>query len=79
MGMNYESELRACGCALGRDQFFELIQDIRVQLYPSWTEDELACNPRDAIRFCDEVRRRANAQVPDNVTMHAMFAARKHG
>ena len=77
MGMNFAKELEGCGCALNRDEFSELVQDLQANLYPSWSVDELACNPREAIRYCDEVRRRARAQIRDNVIMHALMNARK--
>ena len=79
MGMNFAKELKASGCTLGREEFYELVQDVRVAMCPSWTVDELACNPQDAIRVCNEVRRRTHAPVPDNVVMHALMNARKRG
>jgi hypothetical protein len=77
MGMNFAAELEACGCVLSREELYELVQDVRVAMCPSWTVDELACNPQFAIRVCDEVRRRSQAEVPDNVIMHALMNARK--
>jgi hypothetical protein len=77
--MKFTSELESCGCALDREEFYELVQDVRTALCPSWTVDELAGNPQDAIRVCNEVRRRAEAPVPDNVVMHALMNARKRG
>jgi hypothetical protein len=79
MGLNFATELEACGCELGRDQFDDLVQEVWADLYPSWTVDELACNPLDAHCLCDEVRRRVEAEIPDNVIMHALMNARKRG
>jgi len=77
MALNFENELRDCGCALSREQFFELVEETRFNMFPAWSQDELACHPSQAVRYCETVRQRAGAPVPEHVTMHAMFAARK--
>src|SRR4051794_31450498 len=46
-----EAALRAAGYPSSRTQFYTLLDDVRQAFYPGWSEDELACHPRDAIQF----------------------------
>jgi hypothetical protein len=75
--MNLEAELRSVGCSLSRAQFSDLVDQLRTSLYPDWSPDELACHPHDAQQFCESVRQRASAPVPDHVIMKAMLNLRK--
>lgn len=72
-----DAELRAAGCRLPRDEFYDLVEDARVALFPDWTQDELACHPHDALQFCEIVRIRAEAPVPDSLIMRMMLNRRK--
>ncbi len=72
-----DTALKAIGLRLTRRQFHDLVNEVRRSLYPEWTEDELACHPHDALQFCEVVRLRAEAPLPDNVIMRALFSARK--
>jgi hypothetical protein len=75
--LNLDAELRAVGCLLNREQFYEEIDRTRKAIYPEWTQDELACHPQEALRFCEIVRSKVQAPVPDHLIMKAMFNARK--
>ncbi|SRR5579883_75542 len=75
--LNLDAELRAAGCLLNREQFYEEIERTRKASYPEWTQDELACHPQEALRFCETVRSKVQAPVPDHLIMKAMFNARK--
>ena len=77
MALNIAKELEACGCTLSRVDFFDLVQEVRAAFCPSWTEDELACHPTEAHQYCESVRVRASAPIPDHVIMHALMNARK--
>jgi hypothetical protein len=75
--LNYDAELRAAGCSLNREQFYEVVERTREAIYPEWTPDELACHPHEALRFCDIVRSKVQAPVPDHLVMKAMLNYRK--
>ncbi|HTU93181.1 MAG TPA: hypothetical protein VMF69_24085 [Gemmataceae bacterium] len=75
--LNFDAELRAVGCPLNREQFYEAVEHIRKAIYPEWTQDELAYHPHDALRFCEIVRSNVQAPVPDHLVMKAMLNYRK--
>jgi hypothetical protein len=75
--LNYDAELRAAGCSLNREQFYEVVERTRESIYPEWTPDELACHPHEALRFCEIVRSKVKAPVPDHLIMKAMLNYRK--
>ncbi len=58
------------------DRFVSLL----ASMYPAFTLDNLLVRPREALRFCDEVRRRENAyDLPDDVILQPLMNRRKHG
>jgi hypothetical protein len=77
MALNIMAELTAAGSTLSRDDFYDLVMEQRALSFPNWTEDELACHPGDALRFCETVRQKVAAPVQDHVIMHALMNARK--
>jgi hypothetical protein len=76
--INFQDELRAVGYDLPRDEFYDLVDGLRRVLYPEWTQDELVCHPREAVQFCDAVRGKAKAPVPDHLILKALMNRRKH-
>ncbi len=76
--VDWDSDLRAAGYTLGREQFYEKVEEIRMALFSNWTADELACHPHEALQFC-EVVRRVVAPVPDHLVMKALLNRRKGG
>ena len=77
MALNFADELERCGCTLSREDFYDLVQEVKAGFCPSWTEDELACHPVEAQQYCEAVRVRASAPIPYQVIMHALINARK--
>ena len=77
MAINFERELTASGSALDRDQFYDLVADIKGAFCPSWTVDELLCHPTEGDQFCQAVRARAGGNIPEDVIMHALLNVRK--
>jgi hypothetical protein len=77
MAINFERELTTAGSMLNRNQFYDLVSEIFGAFSPSWTPDELACHPAEALQFCQAVRVRAGGEVPDHIIMHALMNARK--
>lgn len=75
--LNFDAELHAAGCPLNREQFYEAVERIRRAIYPEWTQDELACHPHEALRFCEIVRSKIQGPVPDHLVMKAMLNYRK--
>jgi hypothetical protein len=46
--------------------------------YRSWTIDELLLHPREAVRFCDDVRRKyAYWDLPDDIILRVIMTRRK--
>jgi hypothetical protein len=74
---NIDAELRAVNCSLSRDEFSDLVEGVRKVLYPDWSRDELACHPHDALQFCDVVRSKSGAPVPDHLIMQVLLNRRK--
>ena len=48
-------------------------------MYPEWTVDELACHPTEAHDYCEQVRLKASAKIPDHVILRTLMNARKRG
>ncbi|MBL8796870.1 MAG: hypothetical protein JNM56_23415 [Planctomycetia bacterium] len=74
-----DAQLRELGCALDRHQFYDLLNTTRKAFFPGWTVDELACHPHEAQEFCEIVRKRIGAPVPDHIVMRGLFNSRKSG
>ncbi len=51
--VRYEAALKAAGCSLTQREFKKLIDEVRRSEWPEWSQDELACHPRSALRFWD--------------------------
>jgi len=70
---------RDYGVDLDRDAFTDQMCEDFSQQYSSWSFDELLLHPREALRFCDEVRHQhAYYDVPDDIILRAILNRRKH-
>jgi len=67
------------GVALDKDDFIDqMCEDFNDAFRGTLTIDELLLHPRDAMRFCDDVRRnRAYYDVPDDIILRAILLRRK--
>ena len=67
------------GVDLPRDQLVdELVGDFAETYRDAWTIDELCLHPREAMRFCDDVRRRhAYYDLPDDIILRSIMNRRK--
>ena len=75
-----EDELKACGCTLDAEEFRELISDTFNDMYRAWTDENLLCWPREALRFCGMVRHRARASdMTDFLICSTLLNIRKRG
>lgn len=77
--VDWEAQLGAAGYTSGRDSFYDTVEELRATLFRSWTADELACHPHEALQFCEVVRRRVVAPVPDHLIMKALMNRRRQG
>ncbi len=68
------------GVLLDRDQFDDLLVDeFHGHYRGDWSIDELLLHPREALRFCDDVRRKhAFWDVPDDVILRVILQRRKN-
>jgi hypothetical protein len=65
---------------LSRDEFVDRMADMFNEIYRgTLSVDELLLHPREAIRFCDEVRSRFGYYgVPDDVILRSVLQRRKN-
>ena len=67
------------GVNLSRAEFSDQMVDDFSDVYrDTWTVDELLLHPREAMRFCDEVRRKHSYyDVPDDIILRVIMTRRK--
>lgn len=74
-----ESRLETAGCDQPIAEFQDRIAELHTATHPSWSVDELLLHPRDALAYCDEVRRMSGFQgLPDDLILRCLIARRKH-
>lgn len=56
MSRKLETELEECGCEIDPTQFRELLEERKDLMFPTWTIDDLVCNPDEAKNFCNAIR-----------------------
>lgn len=63
-----------------REDFHDqMAEDFNSYFRGQWSIDELLLHPRDAIRFCDEVRhKRHYFDVPDDIILRSILTRRKN-
>jgi hypothetical protein len=68
------------GVDLPKDEFIDnLCDDFNTRFRGQWTVDELLLHPREALWFCDEVRRsRGYFDVPDDIILRSVMTRRKN-
>lgn len=75
--VDWDADLREVGYDLGRESFYNKVEELREAFYPGWTADELACHPHDALQFCEVVRKAVDRPVPDHLVMKALLNRRR--
>jgi transcriptional regulator with XRE-family HTH domain len=79
MSRKLEDELRDCGCAMTPDTFREMLEERKAIMSPSWTIDDLVCNPDDAKNFCEMIRREANSpKMSDFLILRTLMNIRRN-
>src|SRR5688572_28530445 len=68
------------GVNLERSAFIDMmVDDFNTTYRGSWTIDELLLHPREASRFCDDVRRAHGFyDVPDDLILRVILGRRKN-
>jgi hypothetical protein len=57
----------------------QMVSDFADHFRGQWTIDECLLHPRDAIRFCDEVRhKRHYFDLPDDIILRVILTRRKN-
>lgn len=71
---------RDFGVAMDRSDFTDQMVETFHNIYrDSWTIDELLLHPREAARFCDDVRRQYGYyDVPDDIILRVILTRRKN-
>jgi hypothetical protein len=71
---------RAYGYDSGLDDFTDqMVSDFAEAYRDSWAVDELLLHPREAMRFCDDVRRRHGCfDMPDDIILRVIMGRRKN-
>ena len=72
---------RDYGVDMDRARFQELMADDFAEAFHGTTsEDELLLHPRDALRFCDDIRHKHGFfDMPDDLILRSVINGRKHG
>ena len=76
--MSLEKDLKTCGYLDGAATFRDILADVFAVSCPSWTDEELLCNPRQAVHYCDAVRARTCLGIPDRLILRALTNSRKN-
>lgn len=69
------------GIEMERENFDDLmVEELNVQFRGAMTIDELVLRPRQAIKFCDDVRHKHHFfDLPDDIILRAIMIRRKKG
>jgi hypothetical protein len=72
-----EVELADAGCSLDPKRFIEILEERHGSMHPNWTVDDLVCHPDEAKMYCEQIRAKVGAPVPDHVILRRLMNARK--
>ena len=68
------------GVNMSKDDFDDLmVEEFHGAYRDTWSIDELLLHPREASRFCDDVRRKHGFfNLPDDIILRVILGRRKH-
>lgn len=68
------------GVDMDKDDFVDiLVEELATMFRGMWTVDELCLHPREAMRFCDDVRlRNGFFSAPDDFILRCLMNRRKN-
>ena len=73
-------ELKAAGYEGDVAAFRDRLTDVFVEMFRSWTVEELTFHPKEAVHLCNVVRRATGApDLPDFVILRTLSNKRKKG
>jgi len=73
-----DTALEQYGCQLDPISFRELLEGRHEYMFPSWTIDELVCNPDDAKKYCHSIRAETECpELPDPLILRTLMNARR--
>jgi len=73
-----KTELESAGYEGEADDFRDRLIDLLVEMFRSWTAEELLYHPREATHFCNVARRAAHTpELPDYVILRTLQNVRK--
>lgn len=75
--MKLVDELKVYGVSMAPDEFEELIEELQVLMFPSWSGEQLLYHPRDGVRYCEAIRARAGQGLPDEMILRRLNNIRK--
>ena len=80
MSRSHQYQPRDYGVEMEKSEFMDLMVDeFNAAYHGIWTVDELLLHPREAIRFCDDVRHHKKFfDVPDDIILRAIMQRRKN-
>jgi hypothetical protein len=72
-------EPREFGVNLEKEEFIDqMCEEFNTTFRGQWSIDEMLLHPRDALRFCDDVRHRhAYYDLPDDIILRVIMGRRK--
>jgi hypothetical protein len=77
----YAFDLKEFGIDLPHAEFVDrMVDEFNSTYRGQWSIDELCLHPREALRFCDDTRRKFSYfDLPDDIILRSIMNARKHG
>jgi len=57
--------------------FVDVLKATLALRHPDWSIEELLCHPRQAKRYCDDIRAQTNLSISDDSILSTAFARRK--
>lgn len=80
MKIKLDTYLPAIGCELSPRDFREALVELFDELHPNRTEDDLVCEPYQALTFCNLARAKiGHYGIPDYPILKTLMNVRKRG
>jgi hypothetical protein len=76
--MKIVEKLREFGCEVTRDELYRIIREVVTEYRPGVPPDWIVVRP-DTHEFCERLRERLGAQIPDMWLLHWTLNHRKAG
>jgi transcriptional regulator with XRE-family HTH domain len=78
MPKKLETELAECGCNLDPIAFRDLVEETKAVTSPTWTIDDLVCQPDEAKTFCEAIRGKTKCpRLTDFIILRTLMNVRR--